>query len=43
MKDTHSKTTMVEVAAGWMRLAEQAERNGKAAYNDPGCKASKAS
>jgi hypothetical protein len=34
MKDTHSKTTMIEVAAGWMRLAEHAERNGKAAYSD---------
>ena len=43
MKDTRSKTTMIEVAAGWARLAEQAERNCKAAYSDPEFKTSKAS
>jgi hypothetical protein len=43
MKDTYTKTTMVEVAAGWMRLAEQAERNSKAAYSDPEYRTSKAS
>jgi hypothetical protein len=43
MKDTHTKRTMIEVAAGWMRLAEQAERNSKAAYSDAQYKTSKAS
>jgi hypothetical protein len=43
MKDTHTKTTMIEVAAGWMRLAEYAERNSKAAYCDAQYKTSKAS
>ena len=43
MKDTYNKTTMVEVAAGWMRLAEQVERNSKAAYSDTEYKTSKVS
>jgi hypothetical protein len=43
MKDTYTKTTMIEVAAGWMRLAEQAERNSKAPYSHPEYKTSKAS
>ena len=43
MKDTHTKRTMIEVAAGWMRLAEQAERSSKAAYGDAQYKTSKAS
>ncbi len=43
MKDAYTRATMVEVAAGWMRLAEQAERSSKAAYGDPEYKASKAS
>jgi hypothetical protein len=43
MKDAHTKTTMIEVAAGWLRLAEQAERNSKAAYSYPEYKTSRAS
>jgi hypothetical protein len=43
MKDTHTKRTMIEVAAGWMRLAEQAERSSKAAYRDAQYKTSMAS
>ena len=43
MKDIQSKTTMIEVAAGWMRLAEHAQRNGKAAYSYPEYKTKKAS
>ena len=33
MTDTHTRVTMIEVAGGWLRLAEQSERNSTAAYD----------
>jgi len=33
MTDINMRVTMIEVARGWMRLAEQTERNSTAAYH----------
>jgi hypothetical protein len=33
MTNIHTRVTMIEVASGWMRLAEQSERNSRAAYD----------
>jgi hypothetical protein len=33
MTDLNTKVAMIEVARGWLRLAEQNERNSPGAYN----------
>jgi hypothetical protein len=42
MTDLNMRVTMIEVARGWQRLAEQNERNSAGAYN-PECKTKRAS
>ena len=33
MTDIHTRITMIEVAGGWLRLAEQSDRNSTAPHN----------